>query len=569
MRTWRRSSKAEGRESAALPGLETVCRRFTLSWMGLAVYKRPFSFIKGREEGVAFRGRIDSGEIQALRLRQCLGVELSAADQHQLLDSLLTRPLLSANQRSVERCKGFGTVELQVLLMADHQVQPPWQWAAKRIPGLATHDDRLAQGHRLEVFEISRQVPRHLVIKSDHAVIGERRDHGKGKGGLIHGGENNRAPAGQSAPPETRQHHQTVIFALLKRQADVIDRLQANCSPSMETPAMARHSRPTLRHLLTACSLLLPIAAFAATPDASVAAKNGREEPHPLVIAHRGASGYVPEHTLAAYALAILQGADYVEPDLVMTRDGELVARHDNELGLTTDVSQHPEFADRKRTQMVDGVELTGWFSEDFTLAELKTLRAIERIPAIRPGNARMDGSLEIPTLQEIIDLVKTMQLSERRRIGLYPETKHPTHFQQLGLAMEKPLVRVLHRNGYAGRNAPVYIQSFEVENLKTLSRMTQLRLVQLFSSGQPYDQQVRGGKLTYAQMATAEGLKAISRYAAGVGPEKSYIIPRDANGNLGQPTDFVPNAHAAGTESASVHLPRRKRLSADQPAQG
>ena len=312
---------------------------------------------------------------------------------------------------------------------------------------------------------------------------------------------------------------------------------------------MARLTRATLSHWFTACSLLLPITAFAAPADMSSEAKlhDGRAEPRPLVIAHRGASGYVPEHTLGAYALAILQGADYIEPDLVMTRDGELVARHDNELGLTTDVSQHPEFADRKRTQMVDGVSLTGWFSEDFTLAELKTLRAIERIPAIRPGNARLDGSLEIPTLQEIIDLVKTMQLSERRRIGLYPETKHSTHFQQLGLAMEKPLVRTLHRNGYAGRHAPVYIQSFEVDNLKTLSRLTQLRLVQLFGGGQPYDQQVRGSDLTYAQMATAEGLKAISRYAAGVGPDKSYIIPRDANGNLGEPTDFVPNAHAAG----------------------
>ena len=337
---------------------------------------------------------------------------------------------------------------------------------------------------------------------------------------------------------------------------------------------MARHSRLTLRHLLAACSLLLPVASFAATPDASVAAKHGRDEPRPLIIAHRGASGYVPEHTLASYALAILQGADYVEPDLVMTRDGELVARHDNELGLTTDVSQRPEFADRKRTQRVDGVKLTGWFSEDFTLAELKTLRAIERIPTIRPGNARMDGSLEIPTLQEIIDLVKILQLSERRRIGLYPETKHPTHFQKLGLAMEKPLVSILHRNGYAGRSAPVYIQSFEVENLKILSRMTQLRLVQLFGGGQPYDQKVRGSDLTYAQMATADGLKAISRYAAGVGPEKGYIIPRDANGNLGQPTDFVPNAHAAGLKvhpytfrAENVFLPTNLR-NGDSPAE-
>lgn len=307
-------------------------------------------------------------------------------------------------------------------------------------------------------------------------------------------------------------------------------------------------ARTTLRHWFAACGLLLPLAALAAASDSSHEVPHS-DEPRPLIIAHRGASGYLPEHTLGAYALAILQGADYVEPDLVMTRDGELVARHDNELGLTTDVAQRPEFAERKRTQAVDGVTLTGWFSEDFTLDELKTLRAIERIPDIRPGNARLDGSLEIPTLQEIIDLVKTLQQSERRRIGLYIETKHPTHFQQLGLAMEEPLVRILQRNGYAGRDAPVYIQSFEVDNLKTLSALTQLRLVQLFGRGQPYDQQVRGSDLTYAQMATAAGLQAVARYADGIGPEKSYVIPRDADGNLGQPSDFVTNAHAVGLE--------------------
>lgn len=305
--------------------------------------------------------------------------------------------------------------------------------------------------------------------------------------------------------------------------------------------------RATFYRWLVGCSLLLPIAAVAASAGSAHETKLRSEEPRPLVIAHRGASGYLPEHTLGAYTLAILQGADYIEPDLVMTRDGELVARHDNELGLTTDVAQRPEFAERKRTQAVDGVTLTGWFSEDFTLAEMKSLRAIERIPDIRPGNARLDGSLEIPTLQEIIDLVKVLQQSEQRRIGLYIETKHPTHFQQLDLAMEEPLVRTLHRNGYAGRDAPVYIQSFEVDNLKALSQLTSLRLVQLFGSGQPYDQQVRGEDLSYTQMATAAGLRAIAQYAAGVGPEKSYVIPRDADGNLGQPTDFVPNAHAAG----------------------
>ncbi|MCF7201263.1 glycerophosphodiester phosphodiesterase [Pseudomonas oligotrophica] len=333
----------------------------------------------------------------------------------------------------------------------------------------------------------------------------------------------------------------------------------------------------TLRGWLAACVLALPSACIAVPALAGEpAARTHGEEPRPLVIAHRGASGYVPEHTLGAYALAILQGADYIEPDLVMTRDGELVARHDNELDLTTDVASRPEFAGRRRTQAVDGVSLTGWFSEDFTLAELKTLRAIERIPEIRPGNARLDGSLQIPTLQEIIDLVKTLQLAQGRRIGLYPETKHPTHFQQLGLAMEKPLVRILARNGYAGRHAPVYIQSFEVDNLKRLSRLTELPLVQLFGEGQPYDQQLRGSTLTYARMASAEGLRDIARYARGVGPDKGYIIPRDANGNLGTPTRFVSDAHAAGLEvhpytfrAENAFLPASLRSSDEPSARG
>ena len=302
----------------------------------------------------------------------------------------------------------------------------------------------------------------------------------------------------------------------------------------------------TLRHWLVAASLTLPLS-LSPTAHAAQPASTARAEPTPLVIGHRGASGYVPEHTLASYALAALQGADYVEPDLVMTRDGQLVARHDNELGLTTDVAARPEFADRQRTQTIDGVSLNGWFSEDFTLAELKTLRAIERIPALRPGNARLDGAFAVPTLQEIIDLVKSLERSEGRRIGLYIETKHPTHFQQLGLAMEGPLLRTLARNGYRDRRDPVYIQSFEVDNLRQIARHSRLRLVQLFGSGQPYDQQVQGSTLTYAQMATAEGLRRVARYAAGVGPEKSYVIPRDAAGNLGQPTRFVADAHAAG----------------------
>lgn len=267
-----------------------------------------------------------------------------------------------------------------------------------------------------------------------------------------------------------------------------------------------------------------------------------------LIIAHRGASGYVPEHTLAAYALAVLQGADYIEPDLVMTRDGQMVARHDNELGLTTDVAQHPEFAARKRTQTVDGRSLEGWFSEDFTLAELKTLRAIERIPQVRPANTRFDGQFEIPTLQEIIDLVRRLEASQQRVIGLYPETKHPTHFQRLGLAMEKPLLTILEGNGYDSAEAPVFIQSFEVENLRMLSELTSIRLVQLlWIEGQPYDQQAHGKALSYAQMITPAGLRDIATYATGIGPEKSLVIARDAAGNLAAPTALVGDAHAAG----------------------
>lgn len=299
------------------------------------------------------------------------------------------------------------------------------------------------------------------------------------------------------------------------------------------------------RLLLLSALLALPFTAHAETPAAPAAKR--ADDGKPLIIAHRGASGYLPEHTLAAYAIAVLQGADYVEPDLVMSKDGQLFARHDNELGLTTDVASHPEFADRKRKANIDGVELDGWFSEDFTAAELKRLRAIERISDIRPGNTRLDGQFEIPTLQEIIDLVKALQVSQGREIGLYIETKHPQHFSQLGLSMDKPLVETLARNGYRDAAAPVYVQSFEVSNLKALRQLTSLRLVQLYGKGQPHDQVVQGNPLTYAQMATPAGLRAVAEYANGVGPDKGYVIPRQPDGSLGEPTRFVADAHAAG----------------------
>ena len=269
----------------------------------------------------------------------------------------------------------------------------------------------------------------------------------------------------------------------------------------------------------------------------------------PLVLAHRGASGYRPEHTLAAYRLAVRQGADYVEPDLVSTRDGVLVARHENEISGTTDVAEHPEFADRRTTKVVDGVSLTGWFTEDFTLAELKTLRAVERIPLLRPGNTRYDGRYEVPTLQEVIDLVRSESRRLGRTIGIYPETKHPTYFDSIGLSLEEPLVAALRSNGLDRPDSPVFIQSFEVSNLVELSRMVDVPLVQLLSGPGtvPFDLVGSEGAPTYGEMATASGLAEIATYADGVGPEKSYVIPRRADGTLGRPTSFVREAHRAG----------------------
>ncbi|XP_041974239.1 glycerophosphodiester phosphodiesterase GDPD6-like [Aricia agestis] len=271
---------------------------------------------------------------------------------------------------------------------------------------------------------------------------------------------------------------------------------------------------------------------------------------NPTVIAHRGASGYVPEHTLGSYSLAITMGADYIEPDLVMTKDGHLVARHDNELGQTTDVAEHPEFQDRFKNLTLDGNEISGWFTEDFTLTEIKTLKAIERIPDIRPGNARMNYAFQVPTFQEILDLVKSMQSSQRRIIGVYPEIKHSTHFKQLGLPMELQVVDTFHRNGYRGSHAPVYIQSFEVNNLKELKKLTNLRLLQLFESDktlQPADQLFLGTNLTYGDMSTPQGLAEVAKYAAAVGPDKSFIIPRNEDNTLGEPTTFVEDAHNVG----------------------
>jgi glycerophosphoryl diester phosphodiesterase len=297
----------------------------------------------------------------------------------------------------------------------------------------------------------------------------------------------------------------------------------------------------------------------------------------PLVIGHRGAAGYRPEHTLASYELAARMGADFVEPDLVSTKDGVLVARHEPEIGGTTDVSQHPEFASRKTTKMLDGFAVTGWFTEDFTLAELKTLRAVERLPSVRQRNTVYDGRYQIPTFQEIIDLVKRLDKELHRDIGIYPETKHPTFFRAAGLPLEPKLVDMLNRNGLNRPDAKVFVQSFEVGNLKQLHRQLRVPLIQLTSAtGQPYDFTVSGDKRTYADITSAKGLREVATYAQGVGPDKNQIIPRDATDHLGQPTSLVKDAHAVGLKlhpytfrPENQFLPADFRSSTDPNAYG
>jgi glycerophosphoryl diester phosphodiesterase len=267
-----------------------------------------------------------------------------------------------------------------------------------------------------------------------------------------------------------------------------------------------------------------------------------------ILIAHRGASGSLPEHTLPAYALAVLQGADYIEPDLVATRDGVLVARHENEISGTTDVAAHPEFAERRRVQQIDGVRMDGWFTEDFTLAELKTLRARERIPLLRPDNARHDGQFELPTFDEI--LAYLAQVNDTRvlfglaPVGVYPETKHPTHFASIGLPLE-PLLLAALRNRLGG--APVFIQSFEVGNLQQLRKQCAYPLVQLMAAeGGPWDRNARGKAGEYSAMCTPAGLRQVAEYATAVGLQKDMVMRADASGAL-IATGLVAAAHAAG----------------------
>lgn len=260
-----------------------------------------------------------------------------------------------------------------------------------------------------------------------------------------------------------------------------------------------------------------------------------------IIIAHRGASGERPEHTLASYERAIDQGADFVEPDLVVTRDGVLVARHENEIAGTTDVADHPEFANRKATKTIDGEHVTGWFVEDFTLAELRTLRARERLPQLRVANTRFDGLFPVPTLAEVIALVRAKEAETGRRIGLYPELKHPTFLAQRGHDVVTLLVEQLHAAGYHSAEEPVFLQCFEIAPLARLRGLTALRLIQLVSDeGGPADEP----GLTYRAMLEPAALGRIADRADGIGAEVPLILRAD-----GASTGLVEAAHRAGLQ--------------------
>jgi len=266
--------------------------------------------------------------------------------------------------------------------------------------------------------------------------------------------------------------------------------------------------------------------------------------PSPIVIAHRGASGERPEHTRAAYELAIDQGADFIEPDLVMTRDGHLVVRHENEIGETTDVADRPDFAARRTTRDVDGIPVTGWFTEDFTLAELKTLRARERLPALRPASAAFDGQEPILTFDEVVVIARDASTRTGRVVGVAPELKHPSHFAALGLPMEDVFIAALERHGLTGADAPILIQCFEVGTLERLAARIDAPLLQLMQAhGAPADRP----DATYAEMATPAGLAEIARYAAAIGVQDLMVVPRDDAGRALNASSLTADAHAAG----------------------
>lgn len=303
-----------------------------------------------------------------------------------------------------------------------------------------------------------------------------------------------------------------------------------------------------------------------------------RDLPHPTVIAHRGTSGYRPEHTLGSYQLALDMGAHVIEQDLVPTKDGHLVCRHENDITATTDVADHAEFAGRKTTKSIDGVELTGWFSEDFTLAELKTLRAKERIPGTRQHSTLYDGRWEVPTFEEVLRWADREGRRRGRPVWLHVETKHPTYFRGIGLGLEAPLAELLRRYNRHRKNSPVFLQSFEPTSVQRLNKLVDSPLVVLLSGAKsrPWDFVESGDPRTVADLIKPEGLKEIASYAQGLGPTLDLVIPRTADGSLGEPSSLVKDAHAAGLilhpytmRNENTFLPANFRRGTDPAAYG
>ncbi|MER7110215.1 glycerophosphodiester phosphodiesterase [Streptomyces sp. NPDC000229] len=343
------------------------------------------------------------------------------------------------------------------------------------------------------------------------------------------------------------------------------------------------HRSPGRRTVLGAA--VLGSAALSAGAGGTAAQAHGRPSggshkrlPVPTVIAHRGASGYRPEHTLGSYQLALDMGADVIEQDLVPTKDGHLVCRHENDITGTTDVADHPEFASRKTTKTVDGTSLTGWFTEDFTLAELKTLRAKERIPGTRQENTVYDGRWAIPTFEEVLRWAEKEGRRRGRPIWLYVETKHPTYFRGLGLALEEPLARLLRRYGRHGADSPTFLQSFEPTSMQRMAKLVSTpRVVLLWTpDDRPWDFREAGDPRTVADLITPEGLKWIASYAQGVGPLLDLVIPKDKDGRLGKPTTLVRDAHAKGLvlhpytlRNENAFLPADFRRGTDPAAYG
>ncbi|WP_431032437.1 glycerophosphodiester phosphodiesterase [Streptomyces sp. P6-2-1] len=304
-----------------------------------------------------------------------------------------------------------------------------------------------------------------------------------------------------------------------------------------------------------------------------------RDLPEVTVIGHRGTSGYRPEHTFGSYQLALDMGVHIIEQDLVPTKDGHLVCRHENDITQTTDVAQHPEFAARRTTKTVDGAKLTGWFTEDFTLAELKTLRAVERIPENRQHNTLYNGRWEVPTFEEVLQWAEREGRARGRKIWLYVETKHPTYFRGIGLGLEERLARLLRKYGRDSRDSSALIlQSFEPTSIQRLKKLVRTPGIVLLSTAgtKPYDFEATGDPRTTDDLVTPAGLRWIASFAEGIGPDLSLVIPRKADGTLGTPTRLVRDAHAKGlrlhpytVRNENTFLPVDYRIGTDPNAYG